>query len=305
VVTACREHKTVPGSGSGAQAATPARDHARALSERTRDVRRSDRDAKHGVVAIKAASAREIRSGGDVSGCPRDHRRRSHLAPGFSSTRNGVYVVHERSHRVGVDRAQGGAWPDRSESPRSYSGPRYAVSSRAAPDRRRIEIHRRGLQPPTARRFEQHRRSASGLVVLGDPFGDGVTASAGYRFGRPVARVRLARRGRIMGLPHVIRPTRGSIAATGGPVIDTAGQVGRGRRRGRRHLSGKSRSSSRSSALRRSSVSFAITARSRRRLAGLKVLPVTAQQANELVAAETTGALVHRDRGQLSGRARR
>ena len=245
-------------------------------------------NAKHGVVAIKAATPVKSGPAAMFPGAPETTADVA-LGTGFLVEANGVYVV--TSDRIASASPElRVVLPDRSEVPAKLLGrdPRLDLAL--------LQIEgasnpQRGLRPLP---LGDSNDLAVGewLVVLGDPFGDDVTASAGVvsATGREGAGSLAA--GRLMGYRTFIqtdaRITRGN---SGGPVIDTAGQVvgvavATGDRVGE--------------------VSFAIPIERVREVIGqlrdngavarswlgVKVLPVTTEQATQLVLPKLGGALV-------------
>ena len=243
--------------------------------------------ARHGVVAIRAASPVKAGPAAMFPGAPETTADVA-LGTGFLVEAGGVYVVTTEHIATASTELRVGL-PDRTEVPAKLLGtdPRLdlALLSIEAP------AHAERLQPLP---FGDSNGLQVGewLVVLGDPFGDDVTASAGIvsATGREGAGSLAA--GRMMGYRTFIqtdaRIHRGN---SGGPVLDTAGQVvgvavATGDRLGE--------------------VSFAIPIERVREVVGqlresgqvarswlgVKVLPVTADTATSLALPRASGALV-------------
>ncbi|HEX7699884.1 MAG TPA: trypsin-like peptidase domain-containing protein [Kofleriaceae bacterium] len=283
VVAACREREIVPGSGSGAQALAPAATTRVLYPSAPGTFVDLIANAKHGVVAIKAASPVKSGPAAMFPGAPETTADVA-LGTGFLVEANGVYVV-TNDHIASASTELKVVLPDRSEVPAKLLGRDTRL------DLALLQIDVPRLQPLP---LGDSNNIAVGewLVVLGDPFGDDITASAGIvsATGREGAGSLAA--GRIMGYRTFIqtdaRIHRGN---SGGPVIDTAGQVVGVAVATGDHLS---------------EVSFVIPIERVREVIGqlrdygavarswlgVKVLPVTAQQANELVLPKQTGALV-------------
>ncbi|MEO6774708.1 MAG: trypsin-like peptidase domain-containing protein [Kofleriaceae bacterium] len=292
----CREHELGTGSGTqGLNASGIPAAAAVAAATTTRVLYPSTpgtfvdliANAKHGVVAIEAASP--VRSGPAAMfpGTPETTADIA-LGTGFLVEAKGLYVI-TNDHIAAASSELKVVLPDRSEVPAKVLGrdPRLDLALLQLD----VPNGGRGLQPlPLG--DSNHIAVGEWLVVLGDPFGDDVTASAGIvsATGREGAGSLAA--GRAMGYRTFIqtdaRIHRGN---SGGPVIDTAGQVvgvavATGDRVGE--------------------VSFAIPIERVREVIGqlrdvgavarswlgVKVLPVTVQQANELALAAPSGALV-------------
>jgi serine protease Do len=244
-------------------------------------------NAKHGVVGIKAATPVKSGPAAMFPGAP-EVTADVALGTGFLVESNGLYVI-TNDHIAAASTELKIVLPDRSEVPAKLIGRDtrldLALLQFEAPN------GGRGLQ---ALPLGDSNTIAVGewLVVLGDPFGDDVTASAGIvsATGREGAGSLAA--GRIMGYRTFIQ-TDASIhrGNSGGPVIDTAGQVvgvavATGDRVGEvsfvipiervREEIGQLRA-------------YGAVARS---WLGVKVLPVTAEQANQLVLPKPSGALV-------------
>ncbi|CAN5407719.1 hypothetical protein BH11MYX1_BH11MYX1_48810 [soil metagenome] len=245
-------------------------------------------NAKHGVVAIKAATPVKSGPAAMFPGAPETTADVA-LGTGFLVEANGVYVV-TNDHIASASTELRVVLPDRTEVPAKLLGRDIRL------DLALLQIEgasnpQRGLQPLP---LGDSNNIAVGewLVVLGDPFCDDVTASVGIvsATGREGAGSLAA--GRMMGYRTFIqtdaRITRGN---SGGPVIDTAGQV-----------VGVAVATSD----RVGEVSFAIPIERVREVIaqlrdygvvarswlGVKVLPVTAEQANQLALPKPSGALV-------------
>jgi serine protease Do len=283
VVAACREREIGPGSGSGAQALAPAATTRVLYPSAPGTFVDLIANAKHGVVAIKAASPVKSGPAAMFPGAP-EITADVALGTGFLVEANGVYVV-TNDHIASASTELRVVLPDRSEVPAKLLGRDTLL------DLALLQIDVPRLQPLP---LGDSNNIAVGewLVVLGDPFGDDITASAGIvsATGREGAGSLAA--GRIMSHRTFIqtdaRIHRGN---SGGPVIDTAGQVVGVAVATGDHLS---------------EVSFVIPIERVREVIGqlrvygsvarswlgVKVLPVTAQQAKELVLPNQTGALV-------------
>ena len=284
----CREREIVPGSGSASASAV-------APSVTTRVLYPSApgtfvdliANAKHGVVAIKAATPVKSGPAAMFPGAPETTADVA-LGTGFLVEANGVYVI-TNDHIAAASTELKVVLPDRSEVTAKLLGRDTRLDLALL----QIDVPNggRGLKPLP---LGDSNNIAVGewLVVLGDPFGDDVTASAGIvsATGREGAGSLAA--GRIMGYRTFIqtdaRIHRGN---SGGPVIDTAGQVvgvavATGDRVGEisfaipiervREAIGQLRD-------------YGAVARS---WLGVKVLPVTAEQANQLALPKPSGALV-------------
>jgi serine protease Do len=286
LVAGCRERDIVPGSGAGSASSAGV-----APAATTRVLYPSApgtfvdliANAKHGVVAIKAASPVKSGPAAMFPGVP-EATADVALGTGFLVEANGVYVL-TNDHIASASTELKVVLPDRSEVPAKVLGRDTRL------DLALLQIDVPRLQPLP---LGDSNNIAVGewLVVLGDPFGDDVTASAGIvsATGREGAGSLAA--GRVLGYRTFIqtdaRIHRGN---SGGPVIDTAGQVvgvavATGDRVGEvsfvipiervREAIGQLRD-------------YGAVARS---WLGVKVLPVTAEQANQLVLPKPTGALV-------------
>jgi serine protease Do len=288
VLAACREREVVPGSGSGAQVDVPAATTRVLYPSAPGTFVDLIANAKHGVVAIKAASPVKSGPAAMFPGAPETTADVA-LGTGFLVEANGVYVV-TNDHIAAASTELKVVLPDRSEVSAKLLGrdTRLDLALLAIDD---ATNPRKGLKPlPLG--DSNNIEVGEWLVVLGDPFGDDITASAGIvsATGREGAGSLAA--GRVMGYRTFIqtdaRIHRGN---SGGPVIDTAGQVVGVAVATGDHLS---------------EVSFVIPIERVREVIGqlrdygavarswlgVKVLPVTAQQANELVLPKQTGALV-------------
>jgi serine protease Do len=285
----CREREVVPGAGSGSAAAAimPAATTRVLYPSAPGTFVDLIAGAKHGVVAIKAAAPVKSGPAAMFPGAP-EITADVALGTGFLVEANGVYVV-TNDHIAAASTELKVVLPDRSEVPAKLLGRDTRL------DLALLQIDApngaRGLKPLP---LGDSNNIAVGewLVVLGDPFGDDVTASAGIvsATGREGAGSLAA--GRVMGYRTFIqtdaRIHRGN---SGGPVIDTAGQVvgvavATGDHVGEvsfvipiervREAIGQLRD-------------YGAVARS---WLGVKVLPVTAEQANQLVLPKPSGALV-------------
>jgi serine protease Do len=279
---ACREHEIVPGTGSGAPAQPAATARVLYPSAPGTFVELVA-NAKHGVVAIKAATPVKSGPAAMFPGAP-EVTADVALGTGFLVEANGVYVI-TNDHIASASTDLKVVLPDRSEVPAKLLGrdTRLDLALLA------IDVPR---LTPLPLGDSNNLNVGEWLVVLGDPFGDDITASAGIvsATGREGAGSLAA--GRIMGYRTFIQTDahihRGN---SGGPVIDTAGQVVGVAIATGDHLS---------------EVSFVIPIERVREVIGqlrdygavarswlgVKVLPVTQHQATELALPKTTGALV-------------
>jgi serine protease Do len=241
--------------------------------------------AKHGVVAIQAASPVKAGPAAMFPGAP-EATADVALGTGFLVREaGGIYVV-TTEHIATASTELRVVLPDRSVVPGKLLGtdPRLDLALLSIDTKQRLQP----LQLGESNDLEV----GEWLVVLGDPFGDDVTASAGIvsATGREGAGSLAA--GRMMGYRTFVqtdaRITRGN---SGGPVLDTAGQVvgvadATGDRLGElsfavpiarvREVIGQLRTGG-------------IVARS---WLGVKVLPVTADEASTLAMPRPSGALV-------------
>lgn len=239
--------------------------------------------AKHGVVGIRAATPVKSGPAAMFPGAPETTADVA-LGTGFLVEAKGVYVL-TNDHIASASTELHVILPDRSEVPAKLLGRDTAL------DLALLQIDVPRLSPlPLGDSNEI--QVGEWVVVLGNPFGDDVTASVGIvsATGREGAGSLAA--GRQMGYRTFIQTDaaihRGN---SGGPVIDTAGQVigvavATGDRAGE--------------------VSFAIpiervrevigalrdTGAVARSWLGATVLPVNADQAQQLGLAKPTGALV-------------
>jgi serine protease Do len=239
--------------------------------------------ARHGVVAIRARTPVKSGPAAMYPGAPETTADVA-LGTGFLIEAKGVFVVtndHIASAATDLDVVL----PDRSVVPAKVLGRDVRL------DLALLSIDVPRLQP-LALGDSNGLQVGEWLVVLGDPFGDDVTASAGIvsATGREGAGSLAA--GRMMGFRTFIqtdaRIHRGN---SGGPVIDTAGQVV-----GVAIATGD----------RPSELSFVIPIERVREVVGalrdfgqvsrswlgVKVLPVTPEQATRLALPKPTGALV-------------
>ncbi len=302
-LVACRESESVPAAGTGSGAAAigaaavgAATGAGLALPAATTRVLYPSAPgsfvelvagARHGVVAIKAASPVKSGPAAMFPGAPETTADVA-LGTGFLVEAHGIYVV-TNDHIAAASSELRVVLPDRSEVPAKLLGRDtrldLALLQLDAPNAGR------GLQPlPLG--DSDHLAVGEWLVVLGDPFGDDVTASAGIvsATGREGAGSLAA--GRAMGYRTFIQTDahvhRGN---SGGPVIDTAGQVV---------------GVAVATTDRLTEVSFVIPIERVREVIGqlrdygavarswlgVKVLPVTAEQATQLALPRTSGALV-------------
>ena len=239
--------------------------------------------ARHGVVAIRAKTPVKSGPAAMFPGAPETTADVA-LGTGFLIEAQGVFVV-TNDHIASASTELEVVLPDRSVVPAKLLGRDIRL------DLALLQVDVPRLQPlPLG--DSNNIQVGEWLVVLGDPFGDDVTASVGIvsATGREGAGSLAA--GRMMGYRTFIqtdaRIHRGN---SGGPVLDTAGQVvgvavATGDRPGElsfaipiervREVVGALRD-------------FGQVARS---WLGVKVLPVTNEQATQLALPKPTGALV-------------
>jgi serine protease Do len=218
----CREHPG--GEATAAPGASPATTAAAAPSS-TRILYPSApgsfvdlvAGAKHGVVAIRAATPVKSGPAAMVPGAPETTADVA-LGTGFLVEAKGVYVL-TNDHIAAASTELKVVLPDRSEVPAKVVGRDTALDLALLS----IDAPR---QQPLPLGDSNNLQVGEWLVVLGNPFGDDVTATAGIvsATGREGAGSLAA--GRQMGFRTFIqtdaRIHRGN---SGGPVIDTAGQV--------------------------------------------------------------------------------
>lgn len=173
--------------------------------------------AKHGVVAIRAAAPVKSGPAAMFPGAPETTADVA-LGTGFLVEAKGVYVL-TNDHIASASTELRVVLPDRSEVPAKVIGRDVAL------DLALLQIDAPRLKPlPLGDSNEI--QVGEWVVVLGNPFGDDVTASAGIvsATGREGAGSLAA--GRQMGFRTFIQTDanihRGN---SGGPVIDSAGQV--------------------------------------------------------------------------------
>ena len=240
--------------------------------------------SRHGVVAIRAAEAVRAGPAAMFPGAPETTADVA-LGTGFLVEARGVYAI-TTAHIATASSELRAILPDRTEVAAKLVGsdPRLDLALLALDTTEHLQ--------PLPLGDSNGLEVGEWLVVLGDPFGDDVTASAGIvsATGREGAGSLAA--GRMMGFRTFIqtdaRIHRGN---SGGPVIDTAGQV----------VGVAVATSDRASEL-----SFAIPIERVREVIGqlrdsghvarswlgVKVLPVTAEQATSLSLPRASGALV-------------
>ena len=223
VVTGCREHEgsfdagATPGSATlhtVAPAAATARILYPAAPGSFVDLVEG---ARHGVVAIRAAASVKSGPAAMFPGAPEQVADVA-LGTGFLVEAKGVFVL-TNDHIAAASTELHVVLPDRSEVPAKLVGrdPRLDIAL--------LAIEAPNLQPlPLGSSDDLH--VGEWLVVLGNPFGDEVTASVGIASatGHQAAGA-LAPSG-AMGFRQFLqtdaRVHRGN---SGGPVLDTAGQV--------------------------------------------------------------------------------
>jgi serine protease Do len=173
--------------------------------------------AKHGVVAIRAASPVKSGPAAMFPGAPEQISDVA-LGTGFLIESKGVFVV-TTDHIATASTELHVVLPDRTEVPAKLVGRDIQL------DLALIKVDVPRLQPLPLGDSDD-LQVGEWLVALGDPFGDDITASVGVvsATGREGAGSLAA--GRMMGFRTFIqtdaRIHRGN---SGGPVIDTSGQV--------------------------------------------------------------------------------
>lgn len=177
--------------------------------------------AKHGVVAIRAATPVKSGPAAMFPGAPESTADVA-LGTGFLIEAKGIYVL-TNDHIAAASTELHVVLPDRTEVPAKLVGRDTAL------DLALLSIDVARLQPPPAPLplgDSNQLQVGEWLVVLGNPFGDDVTASAGIvsATGREGAGSLAA--GRPMGYRTFIQTDaaihRGN---SGGPVLDMAGEV--------------------------------------------------------------------------------
>lgn len=179
--------------------------------------------ARHGVVAIRAGSPVKSGPAAMYPGAP-EATADVALGTGFLIDDHGVYVL-TNDHIAAAALELRVVLPDRSDVPARLLGRDTRL------DLALLAVDAAGLAPPRALRplalgNSDELQVGEWLVVLGDAFGDEVSASVGIvsATGRDAAGSLVA--GGAMGLRSFLqtdaRIHRGN---SGGPVIDTAGQV--------------------------------------------------------------------------------
>ncbi|HEY5948415.1 MAG TPA: trypsin-like peptidase domain-containing protein [Kofleriaceae bacterium] len=218
----CRERPGTKGSGAApgpaaAAASTPASSTRILYPSAPGSFVELVASAKHGVVAIRAATPVKSGPAAMFPGAPETTADVA-LGTGFLIEAKGVFVL-TNDHIASASTELKVVLPDRSEVPAKVVGRDTAL------DLALLSIDVPRLQPlPLG--DSNNVQVGEWLVVLGNPFGDDVTASAGVvsATGREGAGSLAA--GRQMGFRTFIqtdaRIHRGN---SGGPVIDTAGQV--------------------------------------------------------------------------------
>jgi serine protease Do len=177
-------------------------------------------DARHGVVAIRAGSPVKSGPAAMYPGAP-EATADVALGTGFLIDARGVFVL-TNDHIAAAALELRVVLPDRSELPARLLGRDTRL------DLALLAVEAPGLAPlgPLALGNSDELQVGEWLVVLGDPFGDEVSASVGIvsATGREATGSLVA--GGAVGLRSFLqtdaRIHRGN---SGGPVIDTAGQV--------------------------------------------------------------------------------
>ncbi len=176
--------------------------------------------ARHGVVAIRAGSPVKSGPAAMYPGAP-EATADVALGTGFLIDDHGVFVL-TNDHIAAAALELRVVLPDRSDVPARLLGRDTRL------DLALLAVEAPGLAPlgPLALGNSDELQVGEWLVVLGDPFGDEVSASVGIvsATGRDAAGSLVA--GGTMGMRSFLqtdaRIHRGN---SGGPVIDTAGQV--------------------------------------------------------------------------------
>ncbi len=176
--------------------------------------------ARHGVVAIRAGSPVKSGPAAMFPGAP-EATADVALGTGFLIDAHGVFVL-TNDHIAAAAPELRVVLPDRSEAPARLVGRDTRL------DLALLAVDGPGLAPlgPLALGNSDELQVGEWLVVLGDPFGDEVSASVGVvaATGRDAAGSLVA--GGAMGFRTFLqtdaRIHRGN---SGGPVLDTAGQV--------------------------------------------------------------------------------
>ncbi|MBS1122828.1 MAG: peptidase and chymotrypsin/Hap [Deltaproteobacteria bacterium] len=173
--------------------------------------------ARHGIVGIRSATPVKSGPAAMFPGAP-DSAADVSLGTGFLIEARGVYVL-TNDHLAAAASELRVVLPDGSEVPAKVLGRDV-----------RLDLALLSIDAPRLRPLQlgdsDELRVGEWIVVLGDPFGDEVSASAGIvsATGREAAGSLV--QGRAMGhrtyLQTDARIHRGN---TGGPVLDTAGQV--------------------------------------------------------------------------------
>lgn len=173
--------------------------------------------ARHGVVAIRAAQPVKSGPAAMFPGAP-DQIADVALGTGFLIESKGVYIV-TNDHIAAASPELRAVLPDGSELPAKVIGrdPRLDLAL--------LQVDQPRLQPLPLGDSDD-LKVGEWLVVLGDPFGDEVTASEGIVSSTGREGTGSLVPGRAMGfrtyLQTSARVHRGN---SGGPVIDSAGQV--------------------------------------------------------------------------------
>jgi serine protease Do len=176
-------------------------------------------NARHGVVAIRAATAVKSGPAAMFPGAP-DTLADVALGTGFLIEAKGVYVV-TNDHIAAASTDLKVVLPDGSEVPAKLVGRDIRLDIALLS----VALDQPKLQPlPLGDSNDLH--VGEWLVVLGDPFGDEVTASVGIVSATGQNAAGSLTMGREMGyrtfLQTDARIHRGN---SGGPVLDTAGEV--------------------------------------------------------------------------------
>lgn len=221
----CRERELGPGSPGGAGVSAPTAHEAPAAPAATRILYPSApgsfvdlvAGARHGVVAIRSGAPVKSGPAAVFPGTPETTADVA-LGTGFLIESHGVFVL-TNDHIAAAAADLRVVLPDRSDVPARLVGRDVRLDLALLS----VEVPRLA---PLALGNSDDLQVGEWLVVLGDPFGDEVTASVGVvsATGREAAGSLVP--GRAMGFRTFLqtdaRIHRGN---SGGPVLDTAGQV--------------------------------------------------------------------------------